>query len=168
MIKLPPYQNSVIVGLILSEVWLRFGSKRSTNALLGFKQSLAYSGYVWFVFSILAHYCNIIPRLTSGIRAGKRFYGLQLETRSLPCFTVLYSLFYVNGVKVIPHNIYELLTPVALAHLIMGDGSVQRHGLILCTDSYTIPEVVRLLNVLMIRYRLDCTVRFHTSSQPRI
>jgi hypothetical protein len=96
MIKLPPYQNSVIVGLILSDGWLTFGYKRSTNALLGFKQSLAYSGYVWFVFSILAHYCNIIPRLTSGIRAGKRFYGLQLETRSLPCFTVLYYLFYVT------------------------------------------------------------------------
>lgn len=70
----------------------------------------------------------------------------------MSCFTKLHSIFYVNGVKVIPQNIYELLTPVALAHLIMGDGSAQRHGLIICTDSYTIPEVVRLINVLMIRY----------------
>lgn len=168
MVKLPPYQDSVIVGLILSDAWLRLSNKRSTNALLGFQQSLARSDYVWFVFSIISHYCNIITRLNSGIKAGKRFYGLQLETRALPCFTELYSLFYVNGVKVIPENIYELLTPVALAHVIMGDGSAQRHGLILCTDSYTIPEVVCLINVLMIRYRLDCTVRFHTSSQPRI
>jgi hypothetical protein len=76
--------------------------------------------------------------------------------------------FYVNGVKVIPENIYELLTPVALAQVIMGDGSAQRHGLVLCTDSYTIPEVVRLMNVLMIRYRLDCTLRLHTPSSPRI
>jgi hypothetical protein len=86
----------------------------------------------------------------------------------LSCFTKLHSLFYVNGVKVIPQNIYELLTPVALAHVIMGDGSAQRHGLIICTDSYTTPEVVRLINVLMIRYRLDCTLRFHTPTQPRI
>jgi hypothetical protein len=50
----------------------------------------------------------------------------------------------------------------------MGDGSAQRHGLVLCTDSYTIPEVVRLMNVLMIRYGLDCTLRFHNSSHPRI
>ena len=28
------------------------------------------------------------------------------------------GLFYLEGKKVIPHNIYELLTPVALAHLI--------------------------------------------------
>lgn len=86
----------------------------------------------------------------------------------MSCFTKLHSIFYVNGVKVIPQNIYELLTPVALAHLIMGDGSAQRHGLIICTDSYTIPEVVRLINVLMIRYWLDCTLRFHTPTQPRI
>jgi hypothetical protein len=50
------------------------------------------------------------------------------------------------------------LTPVGLAHLRMGDGSVARHGLILCTNSYTLPDVVRLMNVLMIRYRLKCTI----------
>jgi len=85
----------------------------------------------------------------------------------MPCITELHSLFYVNNVKVIPapqppsavpasgaHNIYELLTPVA--HLIMGDGSVSRHGLILCTDSYSLPD--RLMNVLIIRYELVCTL----------
>jgi len=135
---------------------------------LGFKQSLSHSQYVLFVFNILAYYCSSSPRLTSGIRAGNRFYGLQFFTRSIPCITELHSLFYLNGIKIIPHNIYELLTPVALAFMIMGDGSVQRHGLIICTDSYTIPNIVRLINVLMIRYRLDCTLRFHTPTQPRI
>jgi hypothetical protein len=87
---------------------------------------------------------------------------------SMSCFTELRSLFYPNSVKVIPENIYELLTPVALAHLIMGDGSVSRHGLIICTDSYTMPEIVRFINVLMMRYRLDCRLRNHTPTQPRI
>jgi hypothetical protein len=41
--------------------------------------------------------------------------------------------FYLNGVKIIPENIYDLLTPEALAHLIMGDGSAKSHGLILLT-----------------------------------
>ena len=133
------------------------------------QQSLAHSSYLWFLFSILSHYCNKIPRLKSGIRAGNRFYGLQFHTRSLPCFTELYYIFYVKGVKVIPLNIYELLTPIALAHWIMGDGATKRHGLILCTDSYTISEVVRLMNVLMIKYGLDCTFHFNNSTPyPRI
>jgi hypothetical protein len=36
---------------------------------------------------------------------------------------------------------------VALAHLIMGDGSYIRGGLVLCTDAFSIVDVVRLFNV---------------------
>lgn len=84
------------------------------------------------------------------------------------CLTELHTLFYPNKVKVIPDNIYELLTPVALAHFIMSDGSLQRYGIELCSDSYKLIEVIRLMNVLMIRYRLECTMRYHTATQPRI
>ncbi len=38
----------------------------------------------------------------------------------------------------------------------MGDGSVERHGLILCTNSYSVQDLGRLMNVLMIRYGLEC------------
>lgn len=40
--------------------------------------------------------------------------------------------------------------------------------MILCTDSFTIPDVVRLMNVLIIRYRLDCTLRMDHGKYPRI
>ena len=50
----------------------------------------------------------------------------------------------------------------------MGDGSAQRRCLILCTDSYSVQDVMRLLNVLIIKYRLNCTLRYHTPTQPRI
>jgi len=77
----------------------------------------------------------------------------------MPCLTELHSLFYPDGVKIIPNNIYELLTPVALAHLIMGDGSAHKSGLYICTDSYHITDVVRLINVLIIKYRLECNLK---------
>jgi LAGLIDADG DNA endonuclease family protein len=50
----------------------------------------------------------------------------------------------------------------------MSDGSVSRHGLLICTDSFTIPDIVRLINVLIIKYQLDCKIRYHTPTQPRI
>ena len=71
MIQLPNFQKSVIIGLILSDGWLRFASKTSKSILVGLKQSLAHSYYVWFVFSSLSHYCNNTPILKKGIRAGK-------------------------------------------------------------------------------------------------
>lgn len=86
----------------------------------------------------------------------------------MPCRTELHSLFYINGVKIIPDNIFELLTPVGLAHLIRGDGSVARQGLILCTDSCSLPDVVRLMNVLIIRYELVCTLHKKKENQYRI
>lgn len=107
------------------------------------------SEYIWFVFSILSHYCSILPVYRKRVRYGKINWIIDLITRSLPCFSELYSLFYVNKVKVIPKNIYELLTPVAFAHFIMGDGHYKSKGLTLCTDSYSIEDVVPL-NVCII------------------
>jgi hypothetical protein len=63
MIVLAPYQYSIIIGLILSDGWIIFGSKTHKNARFGFKQSLAHSIYVLFVFNILSHYCSSSPHL---------------------------------------------------------------------------------------------------------
>ena len=109
----------------------------------------------------MSHYCPSGPKLGIGIRGETRVYNLLFYTRSLACITELYSIFYVNGVKVIPDNIYELLTPIALAHFIMGDGTRTGSGLTLCTHNYSIQDVVRLMSVLMIKYRLICTLRMN-------
>ena len=158
LVKLSPYQYSVIIGLLLSDGWL---SKVRKNACLGFGQSGSNIGYFWFVFWSLSHYCSSYPLLRFRTRLGNKNINWQFSTRSMPCITELYSLFYLNKVKVIPQDIYNMLTPVALAHLIMGDGSMQRHGLTICTDLYDIKDIVRLINVLIIKYRLDCILRKH-------
>lgn len=51
MIKIPPFQYSIIIGLILSDGLLTIASKTSNNARLWFKQSLSHSLYVCFVFN---------------------------------------------------------------------------------------------------------------------
>jgi hypothetical protein len=78
-----------------------------------------------------------------------------------------FDCFYHNGKKVIPEHIYHLLTPVSLAHLIMGDGSAVSGGIRISTDSFTVQDVVRLINVLVIKYRLKCTLHI-INNKPRI
>ena len=169
MVQLASYQKSVIIGILLSDGWLTFSKKTSKNARLGFKQSLAHFQYVWFVFNILSHYCSSSPNLCISIRAGTRCYALHFFTRAIPCITELHSLFYSNGIKIIQIDIYNMLTPVALAHWIMGDGTTSSSsGLLLCTDSYSIQDVVRLINVLIYRYDLKCNIRMHREGQYRI
>lgn len=159
MIHLPPYQYSVIVGLLLSDGWLSLSESRTLkNARLDFRQSINKSAYVWFVFNCLNHYCSRYPYSYASIRNDKPHYNLTITTRALPCFTELYYLFYNKGKKIIPHNIYDLLTPVALAHLIMGDGTALSSGFGICTDSFSIKDVVKLLNVLIIKYNFNCVL----------
>jgi hypothetical protein len=47
----------------------------------------------------------------------------------LPCFNSYKELFYDLNKKVVPENIYNMLTPRGLAFLIMDDGSRQGSGL---------------------------------------
>jgi hypothetical protein len=157
MIVLPPYQLSAIVGLLLSDGWLNLPLK-GVNARLGFQQSYDKLEYFWFVFVILSHYCSSLPKFLTRMRGGSINYSLYMQTKSLPCFTELFNLFYKNGVKVIPENIYDLLTPVDLAHWIAGDGQVASNGLRLCTDSYRLHQTVKFIHVLMIKFRIQCTL----------
>jgi len=146
MIKLVSYNRYIIVWLLLSDGFFAFSNSRSKNARLGFKQSLSHSQYVLFVFNILSHNCGSSPSLKSGIRAGNWFYGLEFFTRSMPCITELYSIFYQNSASEYLWTFNSCISST-LNH---GDGSVSRHGLILCTDSYSIEDTIRLINVLII------------------
>lgn len=65
---------------------------------------------------ILSHYCSNKPIFRVNKLKGKKYNSLEFRTRYLPCFNELHGLFYKNKIKVIPDNIYDLLTPIALAH----------------------------------------------------
>ena len=49
----------------------------------------------------------------------------------------------------------------------MGDGTAVSGGIRICTYSFTVQDVVRLINVLIIKYRLKCTLHM-TDNKPRI
>jgi len=142
MVKIPIHIKGMIIGLILSDASIIFAHPKVQNSRLTFQQSLIHFKYFWHVYTKLSHYCKSIPYFSNRVLKGKSFYILGLATRSLPCFIELRNLFYLKGIKVIPYQIFELLTPVALAHWICGDGTFSHGGLLLCTDSFTIPECV--------------------------
>ena len=143
---------------MLSDGWITYASLTHKNARLGFKQSFAHFEYMWHVFNILSHYCSSFPHITIGRRNNTTIYGLQFFTRSLPCFSQMYSLWYNQGTKILPYDLFDYLTPVALANWIMGVGSRNRYGLNLCTDSYFLKDVILLINILIIKYDFKCNL----------
>ena len=166
--ELPYNIKSFIYGILLSDGWIIYASRTNKNARLGFKQSFTHFEYLWHVFNILSHYCSSYPHRTTGKRNNTTTYGLEFFTRSLPCFPQMHSLWYYQGTKILPYDLFDYLTPVALANWIMGDGSRNRYGLVLCTDSYTLENVILLINILIIKYDLNCNLREFRKNQFRI
>jgi hypothetical protein len=79
-------------------------------------------------------------------------------------------MFYNSeGRKILPPLVVliEILTPEALAHVIIGDGYRHGNGLIICTDSFSVEEVARIITVLYVRYDIDSTLQYH-KGKPRI
>src|SRR5882762_9685205 len=64
-------------------------------------------------------------------------------------------MFYNKGRKVIPVNISEYLTPLALAVWIMVDGCFANCGIRLATNSFKVKEVKLLQDVLKSKYNLE-------------
>jgi len=93
---------------------------------------------------------------------GKIHYYIELQTRTYPFFTILHSLFYKNKIKTLPATeiLFQLITPVSLAHMIMCDGARRNESVIICTDNLTINEVVKLMNILIVKFRLNCTLHY--------
>jgi hypothetical protein len=166
------YLNTIslglIVGLILGDAYLKKGIN-STNVRIGFKQSIINFPFMWATYIGLAHYCNSLPRFEWAYlkSTGLRYGQLVLETRSYPVMNILYTLFIEDGKKIIREELYFYLSPIALAYWIMSYGVSQQYGLLICTDNFSVPDVVRLINILKIRYDLNCSIHY-TKNKPRI
>jgi hypothetical protein len=61
-------------------------------------------------------------------------------------------------IKIIPKNIYQLLTPRGLAYWIMDDGHFSKPNLELCTHSFQENEVNILKDVLENKFNLRCKI----------
>jgi len=113
------------------------------------KQGLINIQYLLFVFNLFSHYCQSIPSLRkTRFKTGETHFGITMSTRTLPCFNFYYNLFYLNGVKVISENLYDLFTSEALAHWIMCDGNFNQTGVVLNTQCFTLSEINILIYIL--------------------
>lgn len=88
----------------------------------------------------------------------KVYSTLYLNTRSLPCFNEFYSLFYLNGKKIVPKNIGKLLTARSLAYWSQDDGNKNGSGFVLNTQSFTKAEILLLIKVLKTKFDLNCSL----------
>uniref|UniRef100_UPI0028E0A07B hypothetical protein n=1 Tax=Perenniporia fraxinea TaxID=1350006 RepID=UPI0028E0A07B len=172
MINIPNNILSPLVGILLSDGHIEYKSRKTLNSgkikkgeiysninsRFRFKQSMDHLEYLFYVFNILSPYCISYPRSVKTRINRRDFYGVEIFTRALPCFTALRDIFYKNRIKIIPENLYDLLTYEGLAHIIMGDGSFKFKGILLNLQAFSVKELILFMNVLKIKFDIDTSL----------
>jgi hypothetical protein len=94
-------------------------------------------------------------------KTNKIYSVLSFTTMQLPCFNLYRNIFYLEGKKVIPENIYELLTTRGLAFWIMDDGSRHGEGLHLSVYAFSNEDVNKLIFTLENKFNLKCSIHYN-------
>lgn len=154
---------SVIFGSLLGDA---FAEKHGNGTRICFQQEHLHSSYLIWLYNFFEErgYCtNNIPKISSRLgNKGKLRYILRFKTYTYSSFNWIQDIFYSplgeNGKKIIPLNIADYLSPLALAIWISDDGAKVSSGLKLCTNNFTFEEVNLLALVLRNKYDLKVSV----------
>jgi hypothetical protein len=158
----------ILIGTLLGDSRLNFIYFSSASAY--FEQSTIHAAYIIALYGTLAHLAVKAPKL--------RFHGqyrkdsseitsIWFSLRSIPALGILAYLFYQPRssnkspyVKDAPWALLPFaLTPLALAFWIGDDGSpVNRGGVTLNTQSFTLGGVMALIWALEMHHGLVCSI----------
>jgi hypothetical protein len=123
-LQLTTYLDEIIIGTILGDMSIE-KPKPNSNSRLQFKQSIINKVYIEHLYSLFKDYCGSEPKIMSNFDSrpnkNKTYSSIKFQTLSLPCFNKYRELFYNSstegvGVKIIPSDLENLLTPISLAY----------------------------------------------------
>ena len=156
---------SIIIGSLLGDGHLE-KRKRGIGTRIKFEQSNKNVEYLMWFHSYFSTrgYCNINkPELKKRIRKnGEIYFHYSINTFTFFSFNWIHDMFYMCSegkyVKIIPHNIEQYLTPLALAIWFMDDGSKLKKGAKIATNCFTYKELSQLCEILKNKFNLTVTI----------
>lgn len=127
-----------------------------------FRQSIIHKEYLLWLFDFFKSrgYCAVLREEVTQLKGyDKDYYRYTFTTFTFKSQNWIHKNFYKNGKKVIPTDIDQYLTPLALAVWIMDDGGYTNTGVKLSTQCFSKKEVILLKNIQVNKYNLVCTIR---------
>lgn len=152
--------QEAIRGLVLGDLYIR---RRFVNASLKFKGSAKHEEYIRYLYSLFSPYCKSEPKIRPAKLGDKIHYSIGFDSLTNPLFNYYHELFYKDKMKIVPESIGSLLTARGLAFWAQDDGTPDRSGFVLQTNSFTKVEVETLIKTLNLNFGLNCSL--HTRKE---
>ena len=156
-------QKAVIIGSLLGDGTMRIG-KGAKNANLKTEHGLEQKKFVEWKYRILQPFVFTKPKISYRYRENDEKYPKSWWFRTIrhPILTEIYRQFYLgegyrNGRKIIPLNIKNDFTPLALAVWIMDDGSYSKGIIDISTYSFSLQEICYLQECFKKKFKIETT-----------
>ena len=184
LLKLTKLQQDIIIGTLLGNSTMQnLDIYNEKKAIINFWQDKEDLEYLKFVFLAMKEFSpfNSIKDFNeidkdwfqmqdkNQLKYSKGFYTYPLEI-----FVYYFDIFYrwdeeLNLYKkIIPSNIYNLISPQRLAFWIMDTGIINDKGLIICTDTFTELEVLFLIEMLKAKFNIQGELKLNSRGLNRI
>lgn len=154
--ELTPTQQSVLVGTLLGDGCL---AQHGRFHRLHVKHKASQRSLVDLKYSVFREFISMPIHGFDQKLNGKRYPCFQFATRTHPVLTDWYFRFYQSRRKVVPMDVADRLTPLALAVWFMDDGAADFAGVTFQTHNFSSEEVERLEGVLKERFDLVTSIR---------
>jgi len=158
-------QKAVIIGSLLGDGTMRIG-KGAKNANLKIEHGLKQKEYVEWKYHILRPFVFTGPKMSYRYREKGEKYPKSWWFRTIrhPILTKIYRQFYLgegyrNGRKIIPSNIKDDLSSLAVAVWIMDDGSYSKGIITISTYAFSLQEIYYLQECFKERFKIE--MRFY-------
>lgn len=154
------FQREAINGCLLGDGRLECRSKEGSARLRihhGWKQK----DFVFWKYKALKDLVFCPPRKIvcwKNPKNGEDYYSWYFHTKTIAEFKEFYKTFYRDEKKILPKNIFDLLTPLSLTVWIMDDGCNTGDSLILNTQNYSIKEHLKLQKVFREKFGILSTI----------
>jgi Cytochrome b/b6/petB/LAGLIDADG DNA endonuclease family len=161
--RIGPHNEDIISVLVGSLLGDSYGERLKNGGVrFRFRQKAANKDYLFWLYNFfnIRGYCsNNLPVFYIQKYDDKIYKAYRFSTYGFTNLLWLYKLFYTNSkIKVIPLNIIDLLTPLALAIWIMDDGTYKKPGIRIATNCFTKKEVELLKLALNIKFNIKSTL----------
>lgn len=161
---IPSRTWEIVTGELLGDGYIRYNPEYpNINGRLEFTFSSNILYYVNYLkYNALSYICTESKPTPWLDKSKNEIPQYWFSTKRILTISKLHEVWYkkVEGkyVKILPNNIELLLTPLAIAHWIMGDGYYS-NSLMICTDNFSKEEVIKLISILEDKFGIMGKIR---------